>query len=199
MNIEKQTFNTHEKSLSEEEIRVTAEYLRRLPKGFLPKEIFLAVAELVTTPTMEVAPLRTNEQGQTEVLLVQRPADDAHWPSGWHMPGTVIRSTDQEGSLDSGFHRILAGELEGQVRPLANPVYVGMKFWDVERGRELDQMHYIEVEADDIADMPGQFFTIDTLPDTTLGHHKVMIPEIMAAFEVNKRRESASRLVTSAR
>jgi hypothetical protein len=111
------------------------------------------------------------------------------------MPGTVIRSTDQEGSLDSGFHRILAGELEGRVQPLAEPVYVGMKFWDVERGRELDQMHYIEVEAD--ADTPGQFFAIDNLPATTLDHHKVMIPEIMAAFEFNKQRESANLLVTS--
>jgi hypothetical protein len=171
--------------LTDEEIRVTAENLRRLPKGFLPKEIFLAVAELVTTPTMEVAPLRVNENGQTEILLTQRPADDEHWPNGWHMPGTVIRSTDEEGSLTTGFNRVLQSELDEDVRPVAEPVFVGTKFWDVERGREFDQMYYIEVEAND--ETPGQFFTADTLPDNTLSHHKVMIPEIIAAFEASKK------------
>jgi hypothetical protein len=191
---EQQTANI-ERPLTDEEIRITAENLKRLPKGFLPKEIFLAVAELVTTPTMEVAPLRINENRQTEVLLTQRPADDAHWPNGWHMPGTVIRSTDEEGSLRSGFNRILQSELKEDVRPLAEPVFVGTKFWDVERGRELDQMYYIEVEAND--ETPGQFFTVDNLPETTLAHHKVMIPEIIMAFEFNKQRAS-DLLVTSA-
>lgn len=182
--MENEKIKSYETPLSEEEIRQTAENLRRLPKGFLPKEIFLAVAELVTTPTMEVAPVRRNEAGQAEILLTQRDEDDEHWPSGWHIPGTVVRSTDQEGDFTSGFNRILKDELVESVHPISEPEFVGIKFWDVERGRELDQMYYIEVEADE--DFNGTFFTVDNLPDNTLWHHKIMIPEIIAAYEAKK-------------
>lgn len=184
----KHTQTTHEEDGSTgqkptpEEIHQAAGVIKRLPKGFLPFELFIAIAEKVTTPTMETAPLRTNPEGGVEVLLTQRPADDPHWPSGWHIPGTVIRATDNEGNFQSGFERVLKDELHGTVRPLGSLHRVGIKFWDVNRGRELDIVHYFETDAADEAVMEGKFFDVNDLPETTLEHHKVMIPEIAAAF-----------------
>ncbi len=169
-----------------EEIAQAAEVLRRLPKGFLPLEIFHAIAEKVTTPTMEVAPLRVNEAGEVEVLLTKRPDDDPHWPGGWHIPGTVIRATDDEGSLQSGFERVLQKELHGSIPVVDDLQLVSMKFWDVTRGRELDMVHYFETNATDEDVAEGQFFTVDHLPEMTLDHHKIMIPEIVATFREQK-------------
>ncbi len=175
--------------LNPEEIKQTVEYLRRLPKGFLPLEIFNAVAELVTTPTIEVAPVRMNAEGNAEVLLLQRPDDDAYWPGEWHMPGTVLRSTDEEGSFTSGFKRIFGGELAGKVVPLGEPKVLGTNFWDVERGRELATKHFVEVEVDADAELPGKFFALDNIPENTIEHHRVMIPEMLAAFEAAKAKQ----------
>lgn len=170
--------------LTNEEIEAVASLLQRLPRGYLPQPIFWAVASLVTTPTMEVAPLRKTANG-LEIYLTQRPENDPHWPSGWHIPGTVIRSTDEEGSLASGFARVLQDELGEGMRYVSEPVQVTTKFWDVTRGRELDLVHYIEVEVIDEAKLTGRFFPVDSLPETTLEHHKIMIPEIAAAFRAN--------------
>jgi len=167
-----------------EEISFAAHVLRRLQKGFLPEELFLAVAEKVTMPTMEVAPVRRTANDRVEVLLTQRPANDPYWPNGWHIPGTVIRSTDNEGTdFLSGVNRVLEGELKGVVRMKGELQYVGMKFWDVARGRELDQLFYFETDTKDEELMEGRFFSTDNLPSTTLEHHKIMIPEILEAFE----------------
>lgn len=169
-------------NVTDDEINQVAEILSRLPKGFLPFPIFIQVTRLVTTPTMEVAPLRM-VNGSPEIYLTQRPHDDPYWPSGWHIPGTVIRSTDNEHDFSSGFARVLADELGEAFTFVEEPVFVGIKFWDVSRGRELDMVHYVHVEVDEDAILPGKFFTVDELPETTLEHHKIMIPEIIAAFE----------------
>lgn len=170
--------------LTPEEIKQTAENLRRLPRGFLPLEVFNSIAELVATPTIDVAPLRERD-GRLEVFMLPRPDDDPYWAGQWHMPGTVLRSTDNEGDFSSGFERLFAkkGEGEGKIVPVTEPKHIGTKFWNVERGRELDHMHYVVVETtgDDV-DLPGVFFPVDELPDNTIEHHKVMIGEIVEAY-----------------
>ncbi len=177
---------TKDQPLSPEEVKQTVEYLRRLPRGFLPFDIFNAVAELVTTPTVEVAPVRMNADGKAEVLLLQRDVNDPYWPGQWHMPGTVLRSTDKPGDFSSAFQRVFGGELAGRVTPLSEPVLIGVNFWDVERGRELANKHFVEVEATADAELPGQFYTLDNLPDNLIAHHGAMIPEMLAAFEATK-------------
>lgn len=169
------------------EISQAAEIIRRLPKGFLPFELFIAVAQKVTVPTMEVAPLRRTPDGRVEILLTQRPADDPYWPGGWHIPGTVIRATDTEGGFSTGFERVLKDELHDAIRQVGEIKFAGMKFWDVKRGRELDMMHFFETDATDEDVKVGQFFDVGQLPDTTLEHHKIMIPEIVQAFMLQVR------------
>jgi hypothetical protein len=66
------------------------------------------------------------------------------------------------------------------------PVQVTTKFWDVERGRELDSVFYFETDVKDEDILEGTFFPVDQLPDLTIDHHKVMIPEIAVAFLHNK-------------
>lgn len=167
---------------TDEEIHQAAEIIARLPKGYLPFELFIAVAAKITMPTMEVAPLRKNGD-KLEVLMTQRPADDPYWPSGWHLTGTVIRANDNEGAdFASCFERVLRDELHNTIHPLDEMHYVGMKFWDVKRGRELDQMFYFETNARDEDVREGAFFDVENLPETTLEHHKIMVPEIAAAF-----------------
>lgn len=166
---------------TESEIRIAADVLRRLPKGFLPYEIFIAVTSKVVTPTMELAPLKINDKGEVEIFMIRRPDDDLHWPGQWHMPGTVIRSTDKEGDFSTGIERILQEELGG-VRIAKGPVYVGMKFLDIPRGRELDQMFYVEVEPGDELDGMGEFFSVDNLPSNTMRSQLGMIREITDAF-----------------
>lgn len=172
---------------TQEEIRQAAEVLNRLPRGFLPLELFIAVAEKVATPTMELAPLRRNANGSVEVLLVQRPEDDLHWPGAWHMPGTILRATDEEGSFKSGFERILDGELHGAVKPINDIQLVGTKFWDIERGRELDHIHYFETDVRNEDLIDGRFFDVNSLPELIIPHHKKMIPEIVEAFISDKK------------
>lgn len=173
------------KTLSDDEIKQAVDVLNRVPKGFLPQALFIAVAAKVTMPTMELVPVRQNQNGDVEVLLTQRPNDDPYWPSQWHMPGTIIRASDNEGTdFSSGVERVLQNELHGTVHMIGKPRYIGMKFWDVARGRELDQVFYFETDAKDEDVVEGQFFSVKNLPESTVSHHKVMIPEIAAAFRM---------------
>lgn len=97
--------------------------------------------------------------------------------------GTVIRANDTEGTdFSSVIERVLHSELHDSIRPVGEIRYAGMKFWDVERGRELDRMFYFETEATDDDVREGRFFNVDNLPEGTLEHHKIMIPEIAQRF-----------------
>jgi hypothetical protein len=169
---------------TDDEVKQAVDVFNRLPKGFLPHDLFIAVAAKVTMPTMELVPVRLSGNGEVEVLLTQRPNDDPYWPNQWHMPGTVIRASDKEGTdFSSGIERVLQNELHGTIRMIGEPKYAGMKFWDVARGRELDQIFYFETDAKDEDVTEGQFFSVNNLPESTMSHHKIMIPEVAAAFK----------------
>lgn len=84
---------------SENEIKQAVDVISRLEKGFLPFDLFIALASKITMPTMELLPVRKGKNGDIEVLLTQRPADDPYWPNEWHIPGTVIRASDNAGLI----------------------------------------------------------------------------------------------------
>ncbi len=170
---------------TEAELRNAADVIGRLPRGFLPYEIFLAVTSKVVTPTMELAPLRMRADGRVEILLIRRPESDIHWRGQWHMSGTVIRSTDKEGDFSTSFERILQDELHGAVRVVEGPVYVGLKFIEIPRGREVDQLFYAEVEV--VGRLGGEFFPVDELPDNLMESQRGMIAEIAESFLVRKK------------
>lgn len=168
---------------TDDEIKQAVDVISRLEKGFLPFDLFIALASKITMPTMELLPVRKGKNGDIEVLLTQRPADDPYWPNEWHIPGTVIRASDNAGTdFSSGVERVMQNELHDTIKMIGKPQYVGMKFWDVARGRELDSIFYFETDAKDEDVVEGKFFSGNNLPESTMSHHKIMIPEIIAAF-----------------
>lgn len=171
---------------SEEEIQAVADVIERLPRGYLPYPIFMAITSKIVTPTLELAIFRENN-GKLEILLTRRPDDDRYWPGEWHVPGTVIRSTDQEGSYATCFERILTEELQGLVK-VSEPVWVKIEFWEMERGREIDQLHY--TRALSVQDLPNDiaFFAVNGLPDNLMRHHRDMIATIVDMY---KKQEAA--------
>lgn len=169
-----------------DEIAAAADTLRRLPRGYLPLDIFLAVAGKVTTPTMELAVFREIE-GVVEIALTQRPKDDSHWPLQWHIPGTVIRSTDREGDFQTGFDRIIHDELYGAIEITYTPRRAGVVFVEIERGREVDQLFYTEAKTWDKLPDGVQFFSVDKLPINLMRHHHGLIEQILAEFKKHKK------------
>ncbi len=167
---------------SDEEIAQAVEVLSRLSRGFLPFELFIQVARLVTTPTVDFAPVRKTEQGEVEIFLTQREPDDLYWPNEWHVPGGVLRSTDDEGDFSSGYSRTMDGELGGGLVAIGEPQFVAMKFWDGLRGRELEIVHYVEVEVKPGVSLPGAFFDVTKLPENTIKQQLSVIAEVAAAY-----------------
>lgn len=143
---------------SQEEVEQAAATLRKLERGYLPRDIFLEVARLTPTLTIELAPLRKRDDGALEIFLTQRPADDPNWASQWHIPGTVIRATDEKGSFKTGFERILRDEAAGLLVTVGEPVEVARHFWDIARGCEYDIAHHDEMirEVFDAAQKPSR-------------------------------------------
>jgi hypothetical protein len=151
--------SSNDNALTPSEQKTLVDLLKKLKPGFLPFEIFLQVARLVTTPVIEFVPLRLNDKGQVEVLLLDREL----WPHGLHTPGTVIRATDNENNSYKAFHRILDDELKGT--HVSNPHYVGSNLHKSQRGMEQAQVFWVEVLGEPKA---GEFHAVDSLPEETM-------------------------------
>ncbi len=83
--------------LTSQQITLSCSILEQLEPGFLPLEIFNQIARLVRLPMVDVIPTKF-EHDALHIGLVKRDKDDLWWPNMWHLPGTVLRSTD---TLDS--------------------------------------------------------------------------------------------------
>lgn len=169
--------------LSPREIAAAKETLAKLEPGLLPLDIFLQVARLCVTTTVEMVPLRHNlDNGKDEVLLVRRESDDPIWPNMLHIPGTVLRSTDRQGDYSDAFKRIFDGELGG-VKTDGEPVFIRNAFQQVKRGRELALVHYVE-----LSEQPpnGQFYATDELPEDLVDHQLTYIREASELFTDNQ-------------
>jgi hypothetical protein len=164
--------------LSDEEARAVVAGLAKLEPGFLPFDIFHQLARLNVMPIIEVVPLRTNAQGDTEILLVPRPADDPNWPGQLHIPGTTIRSTDEPGSYTSALRRILDDELEGT--KTSEPVFVRNVFHYSGRGMETSQVYWVEVGGEPAG---GSFYPVNELPETIVSSQMDFIPLAIESYK----------------
>lgn len=143
---------------------IVARYLESLQPGFLPYPTFLQLARLAVLPTVEVGFVRPSDESEdgTELILTQRPANDAHWPSQWHVPGSAIRADDpitHEHDHDAVVSRVLA-EVGGDVEIIGEP-----KQYDVVRrrglrGSEITLRLLAVVEGEPER---GRFFDADTI------------------------------------
>jgi len=167
---------------NDQEIEMAADILRRLPRGFLPFEIFTAFAERTVMPCLELSIFRRHGD-KIEILLTQREPDDPHFPSAWHLPGGVLRATDKEGDYSSIIRRTLDGELQSEQHLLYEPRFALHYFQETNRGKELVIEYFSEVAYSEDSPKIGVFFPVDELPEGLLSHYKITFPKIIKAFE----------------
>ena len=103
----------------EELAELAAQCMERLTPGRQPLDLFSQVARLFVLSTVEVVPMRFNEQTERlDVLLAQRPDDCRWWPGQWHAPGTVLLETDaleDPHDFRAPVDRAIKGEFRGTV------------------------------------------------------------------------------------
>lgn len=133
--------------------------LRKLQPGFQEYEVFEQMARIMVLPGVEFVPLRINQHGRAEVLLLKREPSDRIWPGKVHTPGTIIRATDIEAGLESVFHRIKTDEL-GDTK-ISEPHFVCNILHQSRRGGEQAQVYWVEVLEDSKV---GTFYETDNLP-----------------------------------
>lgn len=152
-----------DQNLSANEIKQLTSLLAKLEPGFLPLDIFYEIARLVALSIVEFVPLRLNDQGQAEVLLIPRDADDKFWPNEFHIPGVVVRPTDIQNGHYTPFNRILADELKGVI--ISEPHFVKNMLRTSRRGTEQAQIYWVEVYDQPVV---GEFYKVEELPDNII-------------------------------
>jgi len=159
--------------------------LSKLEAGFLPYDVFVEIARLVVLSVIEFVPLRQNEKGETEVLLLSRGDDDPIWPGELHTPGTVVRPTDTEGDIYLAFERILKDELKGT--KTSEPHYVGSSLHKSKRGMEQAQIYWVEVQAESRV---GGFYPLNELPANIMESQVAFINQAASNYENYKNSSS---------
>ncbi len=133
--------------------------------GLLPLGYFYLLSRLVPMPAVELVVYRMQE-GEPEVLLTKRSADDPHWPNLWHLPGTILRNGD---SMEKVWKR-LSGEVSVSALP-GTPEPKTFELSNNERGWGSHTYHILRVDASWVLG-EGRFFPLEHLPEETVLHHK---------------------------
>ncbi len=123
--------------LKPEEIKQCSGLLKQFEPGFLPLEIFNQIARLVCLPTVDVIPVKF-EQSDLYIGLVKRESTDLWWPNMWHLPGTILRSTD---SIAQAIKRITDNEIK--VASHSTPIFHNFLNHQTVRGAEVVLVHSI--------------------------------------------------------
>ena len=164
--------------MSKDEEKQLVTLLSALKPGFLPYDVFVEIARLVVLSIIEFVPLRLNERGEPEVLLLSRGADDPIWPGILHTPGTVVRPTDNEGDMYLAFERILKDELKGT--KTSEPHYVGSNLHKSKRGMEQAQIYWVEVIG---APETGEFYAAHNLPTNIMESQVAFIKQAVQNYK----------------
>lgn len=155
--------------------------LEKLEPGFLPYEVFKQFARIMALPIAELVPLRVNEYGEVEVLLLERARTDDIWPGELHVPGTVIRATDE--NWEQAFRRIRSDELNGL--SISTPRFVETVIHQSKRGTEVAQVYWVEVtEAPSI----GKFYEAGALPANLMASQKDFISQAVEHYRASQKR-----------
>ena len=166
-------------TLSKQEERTLVKLLSQVAPGFLPYDLFIQIARLVSLSIIEVVPLRMHN-GKVQVLLVPRDADDTIWPGKVHTPGTVLRPTDST-DLSTVFARIVEDELRNTA--VGTPVFVQNEVRKTKRGMEQAQIYWVEVQSEPLV---GEFYDHDALPENYIKQQHDFITACVASFQKEK-------------
>lgn len=174
----------NEDTLTQDEVVQLTTLLKKLEPGFLPYPIFEQVTRIIALPIIEFIPLRLNNEGGVDVLLLERPQSDTLFAGLLHTPGTVIRATDvrtTENDNWKAFDRILQEELLGT--KASAPYYVGSIFHASKRGAEQAQLYWVEILEEPKV---GVFYPVENLPDTLIDSQKDFILAAVQSFKTAK-------------
>lgn len=170
-----------------------AELLKGLEPGLQTLDLFTELARLTVISTVELVPLRFNQDTEkTEVLLLQRPPSCSWWPRQWHVPGTMIRPTDPiphdndidfddpnfdpSRSYDSPLKRLVNKELEDRIDIVHGPRFLEARYRAGTRGNESTVMLWAGISALGEGNPSAQLFDVDEISsgeaniDLIVGH-----------------------------
>lgn len=133
------------------------EGLNSLSPGFLPKDIFEAIARLVVTPTFVVIPFIRTKEG-VKVCLKRRDNKVSGDIGLLHPTGTIILATDK--TLEDTYERLVDDELS-DVEIIGKPVLCEIIFAEILRGKEITLLHYVEIDSAS----PEDLYDPENLPD----------------------------------
>jgi hypothetical protein len=175
--------------MNDEQISQTVDLLKKLEPGFLPYPIFEQFARLVVMPVVEIIPLRLQENGEVEVLLIDRGSEDPLWPNMLHTPGTIIRTDDmkvEEAHDWKAFQRLFHDELKDT--EVGAPHYVGSIFHQSKRGAEQAQLYWVEVTGEP---QVGGFYPVTKLPEKLIHSQTAFIRHAAESFKEYKHDQEA--------
>lgn len=166
--------------VTKQEIDTAAAILNKLQAGKLPLKIFHEVARLVATPTVEVYAFR-HHNNKPQILLTKREQSDPHWGGLWHVPGSVILSSDKTGSFDDAITRVITSEfgnptIKGDIKFVKYLSYVS------KRGTEIMFLYMLEIVGEPVL---GTFYDVDNLPENLAEYREKYIPEVAERFLAN--------------
>lgn len=151
--------------------------LEQLEPGFLPLEVFNQVARLVRLPMVDLVPVKI-ENNNLQIGLVKRADDDLWWPSMWHLPGTVLRSTD---TIDTAIERLKAEELA--LQSCETPVFQGFSVQKSQRGAEIVLIY---TAANCTFENPSkvEWFPVDALPEQFVESERNVVEKVRQGFSI---------------
>lgn len=137
----------------------------------MSNELYNAIAPIVPAVAVESVILR-KVKDKTQVYLVQRPDNDAHWPREWHSPGTLLRASDacDRDPIAVALKRIEARELGIKFKTYR---FTGrFVFHQTPRGSEMSLVYVCTVEEEPKV---GGFFPVNELPQSLIIHQQPVI------------------------
>jgi hypothetical protein len=141
-------------------------------------EVFSAVAEKFVLSSIHLIVWR-KEAGKIQVLLIQRELSDQYWGGLWHIPGTIIRKSDDLGNpIGSGdpIKRLEQKEILTKLLSTPQLLFNGRRIGDA-RGDEITYV-YVGMIWEKVPPR-GKFFDIDCLPPM-VNSNQVLIKEVAA-------------------
>lgn len=147
-------------------------------KSLLGTALFDQVARHSISCAFEAVALRRRADGQLEIYLRQRAADDTAYPNQWHCPGSVRRPYEK---WDHVAARLSRGEFKADIVDIRK---VGEIPTNEARGSFISFVFLVGLVGDTD---PTKWFPVDDLPQVTVDIHvQMIIPLAVAAFELEE-------------
>ena len=151
-------------------LSLTVEGMKDREPGRQPFELFKQMARIAVLPTYEAAIIRPNEQEQSvDILMKQRKSENGNqdwWEGQWHVPGTVMLSSDEYPEDFEDFSvmrkRLFEAELGDALEVVGNPYILPPVLRGGDRGKEVTVRELMLAEMKPGKQLPEntQFFEI---------------------------------------